>query len=110
MILKNETLLSKTIIFLRFPLIIAVVFIHNNLNETVINGNELIKESNLLIYNILYHVINNDIARIAVPLFFFISGFLFFYRISVFSKNEYKNKIKKRFKSLLIRKLPKLAY
>ena len=53
-------------------------------------------------YNILYHVINNDIARIAVPLFFFISGFLFFYRISVFSKNEYKNKIKKRFKSLLI--------
>lgn len=102
MLLRNETLLSKTIMFLRFPLIVAVVFIHNNLGETVIDGIELTQNRKFPIYDILYHIVNNDITRIAVPLFFFISGFLFFYKTNIFTGNEYIRKIKKRFKSLLV--------
>lgn len=35
----HEETLSKTITFLRFPLIVAVVFIHTNLPNVVIEGN-----------------------------------------------------------------------
>lgn len=36
--IENEELQSKTIKFLRFPLIIGIVFIHTNLAEVNIGG------------------------------------------------------------------------
>lgn len=102
MLSTNDTTLSKTILFLRFPLIIAVIYIHTQLNETVINGIALTKEYQFPIHDLFFHLITNEIAQIAVPLFFFISGFLFYYKINIFTKNEYIKKLKKRFKSLLI--------
>lgn len=102
MLYTNDTILSKTILFLRFPLIIAVIFIHTPLNEAIINGIALTEEYKFPVYDIFFHIITNEIARIAVPLFFFISGFLFFYKTSIFNRNEYVKKLKKRFKSLFI--------
>ena len=102
MLSKNYTLLSKTIIFLRFPLIIAVVFIHSNLNDMIINGTVLTCEKVFPIYDILSHIVNIEISSIAVPLFFFISGFLFFFQLDNYTTKDYIKKIKKRFRTLLI--------
>ncbi len=99
--LSNNDILSKTIMFLRFPLIVAVVFIHTNLTDVMINGTLLVDEGQFPIHDLFRHVVTNELARIAVPLFFFISGFLFFYR-SDFSFAVYGMKLKKRIRTLLI--------
>jgi len=99
--LSNNDILSKTIMFLRFPLIVAVVFIHTNLTDIMINGTLLVNEGQFPIHDLFRHVMTNELARIAVPLFFFISGFLFFYR-SDFSLAVYGMKLKKRIRTLLI--------
>lgn len=100
MLSNNETL-SKTITFLRLPLIVAVVFIHTQLSNVNIGGNLLVSEGQFPYHNILRHLISEEIARIAVPLFFFFSGFLFFYHTN-FSFSTYKNKLRKRIHTLLI--------
>lgn len=99
--LSNENILSKTITFLRLPLIVAVVYIHTSLHEFIIGSTASTIRSQFPIYNIFHHIITDEIARLAVPLFFFISGFLFFYK-SDFSISIYKKKLKSRFHSLLI--------
>lgn len=101
MLLNNDTTLSKTIMFLRFPLIVAVVFIHTGLEGIMINGTLLVNEGQFPIYGLLHHILTNELARIAIPLFFFISGFLFFYH-SDFSLETYGQKLKKRARTLLI--------
>lgn len=102
MILSNkEAILSKTISFLRFPLIVAVVFIHSGLQTVVINGTFLVRAGQYPRYDVLYHVVTNEVARVAVPLFFFFSGFLFFFH-SCFSMRQYGEKLKKRARTLLL--------
>lgn len=89
----NKSLQSKVISFLRFPLIVGVILIHTQLP----NSNE-----GFVCYEATKFIFSNIIARIAVPLFFVCSGFLFFYKTSDFTFNTYLNKLKKRVKSLLI--------
>ncbi len=97
----DDSVLSKTITFLRFPLIVAVVFIHTCLENVVIGGTVFVPEGQFPIYNVLHHIVTDELARIAVPLFFFLSGFLFFYR-SEFSLKTYGLKLKKRVRTLLV--------
>ncbi len=97
----NDTVLSKTITFLRFPLIVAVVFIHTCLENVVIGETLMVQEGQFPSYNILHHIVTDELARIAVPLFFFLSGFLFFFR-SDFSFKTYGQKLKKRVRTLLV--------
>ena len=93
---------SSSIDILRFPLALAVIFIH--LNPQTIN----IPEANFPtlsgegIYNILAISISNVLASIAVPTFFMISGFLFFCNFQKFTWKGYKKKIKSRAKTLII--------
>lgn len=101
MLPNDDITLSKTIMFLRFPLIVAVVFIHTGLDGVMINGTLLVNEGQFPIYSLLNRIITKELACIAVPLFFFISGFLFFYR-SDFSIEAYGKKLKKRVRTLLI--------
>lgn len=99
--LSNDDLLSRTILFLRFPLIVAVVFIHAKLSDVMIGGVSLVEEGQFPLYELVFHVLSDELARIAVPLFFFISGFLFFYRTD-FSSGAYAMKLKKRVRTLLV--------
>lgn len=99
----NNNTLSETIMFLRFPLIIAVVCIHTILEDSVIQGVSLRAENmRFPIHNTFFHILSDEISSIAVPLFFFISGFLFFYKTSSFTLEDYFRKLKKRIKSLFI--------
>ena len=98
----NEEILSQTIAFLRFPLIAGVVLIHSKVKDVVIKGVQLIPPDGYWFYDNISYLFSHIFAAVAVPLFFFISGFLFFYKAEVFTKEVYAKKLKKRVHTLLI--------
>lgn len=92
MLMSEKEVFSKTISFVRFPLIVGVVFIHipyKKMTEICPGwgGDAMCFFSDIL-------------PRICVPLFFLISGYLFFDKGFDFS--IYKTKLNSRFRSLLI--------
>lgn len=91
--------ISHAISFLRFPLAVLVVYIHSlgNGDLTTLAHDGL----NVNLRDLLGVMISQGVANIAVPLFFLISGYLFF-SDSIFTKDDYKNKLKSRCFSLLI--------
>ena len=91
--LTSEQIQSRTIALLRFPLIVAVVFIHATVEETLPAPDPL--------YKTLVHHLKAQLCAIAVPLFFFMSGFLFFYKLR-FSPSVYAEKLRRRTRTLLI--------
>lgn len=97
----NSQKFSSAIDLLRIPLLICVLFIHNNLNTIVIQGNEYNFEKPLWYSNSIIFL-SQIISEIAVPLFYFISGYLFFINVKDFTSSVYNGKIKKKVHSLLI--------
>lgn len=98
-----QTIQSKTINWLRFPLIVLVVYIHNY--GAVYNFSPNIDWTNIAsvdVYEIIRILFSKVISHLAVPCFFFISGYLFFYNINDFSKKTYISKLKKRLFTLFI--------
>lgn len=90
-----DTLQSDVVKWLRFPMSVLVVFIHFagiTLTEAGI-GN--------IIYDNIRYFLSDIISLAAVPTFFVISGYYFFYN-SHFSLAVYKQKLKKRIKTLLL--------
>ena len=69
----SEKLQSDTITWLRFPLIVGVVFIHDNI--TLGQNSEII---NPFWFDCVIRLFSDVFPRVCVPLFFIISGFLFF--------------------------------
>ncbi|MDE7455588.1 MAG: acyltransferase [Prevotella sp.] len=99
--MTNDELLSKTISYLRFPLTVGVVFIHFNL-AYCLNIHGVIRGlGNPDWFFLIVYIISVLLPRIGVPLFFIISGFLFFYRKD-FDKSVYTQKLKTRVRTLLI--------
>ncbi len=89
---------SAVIDFLRFPMMAAVVFIHADLlNFGFGNG---VPPETITIFPYIFNLISGGICRVAVPLFFFISGYLFFLGGGI--KVDYKQKFKRRFFSLWV--------
>lgn len=76
--MTDEELQSKTITFLRFPMMVGVVLIHAHIYEVFVNGINLLGGGNLLYIKQLRILFQEVFASVAVPLFFFFSGFLFF--------------------------------
>ncbi|MBR5593423.1 MAG: acyltransferase [Bacteroidaceae bacterium] len=103
---SSEQLQSKVISFLRFPLIVAVVLIHTQIGT--VNGVVGNLETPLPfggafpLYESTLYLFVQVLARIAVPLFFLFSGFLFFYKTNGFTIENYADKLKKRVRTLLI--------
>ena len=89
-----DTLTSRVVSLLRFPLIVAVIGIHCNL---------LVKNPELETRSVFYFLvfITMKLLCIAVPLFFFISGFLFF-KEGCFDLNLYKKKLKSRLHTIFV--------
>ena len=89
-----DALTSRVVSFLRFPLIIAVIFIHCNL---------LVKHPELETRPVFYFLafITMKLICIAVPLFFFISGLVFF-KEGYFDLSLYKKKLKSRIHTVFI--------
>lgn len=100
--MSAEELQSKTIDFLRFPLIVGVVFIHTDFSDIVMAGVKQISFVNYPIFSRIFFLFSKVIFEACVPLFFFISGFLFFYKTEGFSQKIYLHKLKNRIRSLLV--------
>ena len=101
---ESEKLQSQVIDWLRFPLAVAVVFIHSfgnpsEVDVSLINWSEL---SSMDLYNLVRICFSHVLTHIAVPTFFLVSGFLFFYKLKEFNRTVYVQKMKKRFHSLFI--------
>lgn len=89
-----DNLTSRVISFIRFPMIAAVVAIHCNF---IIVNPEL--ESRYL-FSILFSI-TLKLIWVSVPIFFFISGLLFF-KEGTFNISLYKSKLRKRFYTIFI--------
>lgn len=92
--------LSDKLKAISFFLIILVVFLHSyNITISMSSGTFIIDRG----YNsFIQYFISYGLTRIAVPMFFMISGYLFFQGILVGSITEFKRKYLKRFKSLFL--------
>lgn len=88
---------SQVIKWLRFPLALFVIYIHYYNSREIIYENELGYIINIYTRIFLCHVISNA----AVPTFFIISGYYFFFNTE-FNAIKYKQKIRKRMKTLFI--------
>ncbi|WP_166332748.1 acyltransferase family protein [Sphingobacterium chungjuense] len=90
---------SEVIDFLRFPLIVLVVYVH------MLPFQQQPISSELKIYNayvIISELISHHIGRIAVPAFFLFSGYFFFLKISSWNTKVYTDRLKNRYRTLLI--------
>lgn len=83
---------SRNINLLKGLSIVLVVFIHADLRSMISKYMELTPAVDAYFETLTRILVDN-----AVPMFFFISGFLFFLR-----KNTYKSKFRSRFKTLVI--------
>lgn len=96
---KQQSCILNTI---RFPLACMVVIIHCKIKVDewglpqwrTFTGEEVSQVIQILFSNIL--------SGIAVPTFYLISGYFFFYRTEQFTKNVYLQKLKKRIHTLFI--------
>lgn len=100
---------SKTISAIRFPLIIGVVLIHNSMNNILVDGKSVVDIASMPILNNIQKLIGDIICQAAVPLFFLLSGYLFFTSkssdnasVAKFNKETYLHKLKSRVHSLLV--------
>ena len=91
--------LSVKLKVLSFLLMILVVFIHShNIAGRLLSGNTVLSNG---YSSFIQDFISDGICYIAVPLFFCISGYLFFFNFKAGFK-EFKSKYTKRFRTLVI--------
>lgn len=94
-----NTNISKTITALRFPICVMVVFIHSTLSVNI-GGVDAMAGGG---YYVIHDYVSYGLCASAVPLFFLISGFLYFKGCeSQFGLKDYMAKNRKRLRTLLI--------
>lgn len=86
---------------LRFPLVALIVFLHAYSSTVGFSDREIGVHHSIFIVDFVRNFVSQGVARIAVPVFFLISGYLFFFGFE-WSKENYLIKLKSRTKSLLI--------
>ncbi|MDE6215503.1 acyltransferase [Bacteroides sp.] len=99
--MSNKEIISLVIDRLKFPLICGVVFIHNQLKGEISVSGLSVPIPNAPWYEAVINLFSYVIPCIAVPIFFIISGYLFF-KEETFNEKLYLTKMKKRFRSLVI--------
>ena len=94
--------LSQTISLIRIPLALLIIFGHSDiLSFPLISNGELVTYNQSIIrYPII--LFSQILFGPAVPLFFMISGYLFFFNSNCLDKRLWVSKLKKRMKTLLV--------
>ena len=95
---QNE-LKYKVFDWLRFPLIVFVVYIHSFGKPIDFYAIDFSNPMPMDYYNLFRISISHVLTHIAVPMFFFISGFLFFNKLQEWNRTVYFDKLKKRIKT-----------
>lgn len=99
--LPYEQLQSDTIKLVRFPLIVAVVMLHMSFESIAIGGEYIVNALDFPVYDYYKFFIDKALA-VRIPLYFFISGYLFFNRADSFTKSDYFKKVRRRVDTLLV--------
>ena len=106
--MNTASVQSQVISFLRFPLVVFVLFIHSDFrginsawNPALLDTPFLHLASISLSLGNIIDFLSGSLAPLANPFFFFISGLLFF-KGSDFSKKDYFDKLRSRTRSLLV--------
>ncbi|MFH0963228.1 MAG: acyltransferase [Planctomycetota bacterium] len=86
---------------LRFPLIVGIVFIHAFGSTVRLAGGEVGVSHNASVAAFVQNLISQGVARIAVPVFFLMSGYLFFVNLE-WSRQAYSAKLMRRTRTLLV--------
>ncbi|MGO8823346.1 MAG: acyltransferase family protein [Desulfomonilaceae bacterium] len=92
---------SLRIKLVRFPVIAFVVFAHAYSTNVVLSGVEIGMNKPMFVSDFVRNFISHGLIHVAVPLFFLMSGYLFFLGFE-WSKERYLIKLKSRIRSLLI--------
>lgn len=98
--MQNDDNTSSRIEILRFPLIVGVVFIHNYAAVVAQYEASIGLPRNGTLVEFVRFFVSEGLAQISVPLFFMISGYLFFR--GGWSWTTYAGKLKRRLHTLLI--------
>lgn len=103
-----ERLMSQVFSLLRFPLIVGVIFIHSAYTTSQTYP-EYLNDQGVIgcvhgfyIFYYLTTLFSQVLARLSVPILFFMSGFLFFYKVDSFGTDTWLLKLTKRIRSLFI--------
>lgn len=99
--LPYEQLQSDTIKLVRFPLIVGVVMLHVAFETVLEGGINVISAMDYPAYD-YYKFFFDKVLAVRIPLYFFISGYLFFNRADNFTKKDYFKKIKRRIDTLVV--------
>lgn len=105
--MTSSELLSKTLDYVRFPLIVGVVCIHFNISaDSTWTFNGVDWTVHPMWYNCIITLFSKVLTDFAVPLFYVIAGYFFFYKgvgiQPTFTIPDYVHKIGKRIKTLLV--------
>lgn len=100
-IIDDRGVRSKAIEILRFPLALMVVAVHCYYFNTQ-NINVLQSEYGSIIVKWIINICSIVLTDCAVPMFYVISGYLFFIKQDSYTWTEYKNKILKKCRTLLL--------
>lgn len=97
---SNLQLQSRVMDVIRWPLIVLVVFIHS-IPEPFTPVSLSLEGNNL--YHLITELISHNIGRIAVPTFFFISGYFFFFKQPErYDMQTYTSNLKKKARTLIL--------
>ena len=99
--MTNDRVLSNTISILRLPLTVGVVFIHFTMKDGFNYHGVVYGLDNPPFFFFVVNLFSEVLARVCVPLFFIISGFLFFFHFNL-NKESYIKKLKNRVKTLFL--------
>jgi peptidoglycan/LPS O-acetylase OafA/YrhL len=91
-----QSLLNRVDV-LRFPLVVLVVLVHSHLNPSDMEASSAIGTAQFI-----QNLLSLEIGALAVPSFFAISGFLFFWPSASISSEVYARKLKSRTRTLLV--------
>lgn len=97
--------ISESISWLRFPLVLMVVFIHSSgFGEFQTDSFNFSALADINLYDFLRILVSRILCQVAVPLFFIISGYLFYTKFDIqgWSWGIWIKKIKSRTYTLLI--------
>ncbi len=95
----NNTSQYNVIRQLRFPMMVLVTYAHSY-GHVAENFNLLSLDWNT--YEFLKLLISQTLVKVAVPVFFFMSGYLFFSNVKEWNLTVYREKMLRRVKTLLI--------
>lgn len=97
-----DKIVSDTIRNMRFPLIVMVVMLHTFIIDEVMMGQTYVPSGKYPSFDVAVYALKACLGEVAIPLFFVISGYLFFVNIDKMLTRTYKEKLKTRVKSLLV--------